>query len=158
MIVLARLILLPIGGICICSCSVLLREGLCKSLITAHSHIYRNYLVKSTVLIQEQFSLRRHLAMSIDFFSCNNWEVWGATGIQRVEVRAAANILQCKEQYPPPQQRIIQHEMSRAPRLRIPDLDSKLDNNFSVRSSGSIYNSSGHRVRAQCTLVRKKYF
>ena len=36
------------------------------------------------------------------------------------------DILQCKEQYPPPQQRIIQPKMSR---LRIPDLDSKLDNN-----------------------------
>ena len=63
------------------------------------------------------------------------------------------DILQCKEQYPPPQQRIIQPKMSR---LRIPDLDSKLDNNFSVGSCFLGIYISEHRVRAQCMLVRTR--
>lgn len=47
--------------------------------------------------------------------------------------------------------------MSGVPRFRIPDLDSKLDNNFSVRSYFlGIYNSSGRRGRAQYMLVRTK--
>lgn len=74
-----------------------------------------------------------------------------------VGVRATANILSCKGWHLPPQQRIIQPEMSVVPKFRILDLDSKLDNNFSVkRYFLGIYNSSGHRGRAQYMLVRTK--
>lgn len=62
-----------------------------------------------------------------------------------------------KKQYPSPPQKLVQPKMSIMPKLRISDLDSKLSNNYSVRSYFfSTYHSSGNSGRAQYTLVRTK--